>query len=79
MSMPCPVGSFRPGGPFLFALPILVILGPYLPRLHLSRISHILKLYHQPLLLMLDIDQKPLLVMLKTRNHLLQVMLGEQI
>jgi hypothetical protein len=39
----------------------------------------ILALYHQPLLVMLDIGQKHMQVMLNTNNQLLQVMLGEQI
>jgi hypothetical protein len=35
----------------------------------------ILKLYHQPLLAMLDIGQQPLQVMWKTNNHSMQVIL----
>jgi hypothetical protein len=31
MFMPCPIGSFHQIGLFLSALPILTILGPYLP------------------------------------------------
>jgi hypothetical protein len=34
MFTPCPVGPFHQRGSFLSTLPILMILGPYLPRLH---------------------------------------------
>jgi hypothetical protein len=39
----CPIGLFRQRGSFLSALPILTILGPYLPRLRLVKVSHMLE------------------------------------
>jgi hypothetical protein len=41
--IPCQVGLFRQRGMFLSALPILTIPGPYLPRLCLVKVSHMLE------------------------------------
>jgi hypothetical protein len=74
--MPCPVGSFQQGGPFLSELPILVILGPYPPRLRFVRVNHILALCPQHFLFMLGIHHQPLLVLLGIHHQPLLVMLG---
>jgi hypothetical protein len=43
MFTPCPVGPFRQRGLFLSEVPILTILGPYLPQLHLVKVSRMLE------------------------------------